>query len=84
MNDHSAKMLSTVAIWIATACVFIFGVFRFNWNGVPSGLLWTIVSLAIASGAAMATQAVWRSDSTARREEQAVRSTGVKDEAVSR
>jgi hypothetical protein len=70
MNDHSAKMLSTLAIWIATACVFIFGVFRFNWTGVPSGLLWTIVSLAIASGAAVATQAVWRGDSAPRREGQ--------------
>ena len=60
MNDHNARTLSTIAIWIATACTYIFGVFRFNWNGALPGLLWAAIALAIASAAATATAAIWR------------------------
>jgi len=40
MNDSNTKAVCTTAVWIATAVIFVFGVFRFNWNG--GGLRYTL------------------------------------------
>jgi len=60
MNDNNTKTICTTAIWIATTLIFIFGVFRFNWNGGFSGILWAMVALALASAATLATKAIWK------------------------
>ncbi len=59
MNDNQAKTLSTVAIWIATAVIFVFGVFRMQWDGVLAGMFWMVISLVLAIAPAVATQAIW-------------------------
>lgn len=59
MNDYQAKTLSTVAIWIATAVIFVFGVFRMQWDGVLAGMFWMVISLVLAIAPAVATQAIW-------------------------
>jgi cytosine/uracil/thiamine/allantoin permease len=61
MKEHDAKTLCTIVIWIATALIFIFGVFKFNWNGVLAGLLWMMVAAALAAAATKATEAIWKS-----------------------
>jgi hypothetical protein len=69
MSDNSTKAICTTAIWIATAFIFVFGVFHFNWNGELSGLLWTLVALTLAIVPGMATRAIWRSPASERRSE---------------
>jgi hypothetical protein len=60
MDDNKARAVSTVAIWGATALIFIFGVFRSNATG--DGIyLWFLVSLALAISPAIATRAIWKS-----------------------
>jgi hypothetical protein len=59
MNEYQARTISTAAIWISVAFLFIFGVFRFNWNGLLAGVLWTAVAIALAAAPAVATQAIW-------------------------
>ncbi len=59
MNDNQAKTLSTVAIWIATGVIFVFGVFRMQWDGVLAGMFWMVISLVLAIAPAVATQAIW-------------------------
>jgi hypothetical protein len=59
MEDNKARMISTVAIWIATALIFIFGVFRANATG-DATYLWFLVSLALAISPAIATRAIWK------------------------
>ncbi len=60
MTHHSAKTICTTAIWIATAVIFTFGVFRFTWSGALPGFLWSAVALALALAAQKATQSVWK------------------------
>jgi hypothetical protein len=55
---HSSRLLSTVAIWIATALIFIFGFCRMNASGAAL-LPWFVIGLALALGPAFATAAIW-------------------------
>lgn len=64
MDDNQAKTISTMAIWIATACIFIFGVFRFSADGFFPVLFWMLTSLALAVAPAVGTQAIWKSQSS--------------------
>lgn len=60
MEDIEARVLSTVAIWIVTALVFIFGVFKCKAAG--DGIyLWCFVGIALAISPAIATRAIWKS-----------------------
>jgi len=60
MEDNKARVMSTIAIWIATALIFIFGVFRANATG-DAILLWFIIGIALAISPAIATRAIWKS-----------------------
>jgi hypothetical protein len=62
MDDNRAKTISTAAIWISTAVLFTFGVFRFTWSGAEAGFLWMIVAMALAGAPAVATCAIWTPD----------------------
>ena len=70
MNDNLARTISTVAIWLATAIIFVGGICRMNVDGL--GLLaWMVISLAVAIAPAVATRAVWHrppSDSSPERD----------------
>jgi hypothetical protein len=59
MDDNNTRIISTVAVWIATAMIFVFGVFRCNASG-DGMYLWSIVSLALAISPAVATRAIWK------------------------
>jgi uncharacterized membrane protein len=60
MEDNKARVVSTVAIWIVTALIFIFGVFKCNATG--DGIyLWFFVGIALAISPAIATRAIWKS-----------------------
>ncbi len=61
MNDNLAKTICTTVIWTATAVIFTFGVFRFDWTGAFSGILWAFVAAVLAMAATKATRAVWKS-----------------------
>ena len=61
MNDNQAKTICTTVIWTATAIIFTFGLFRFNWTGAFSGILWAFVGAVLAMAATKATRAVWKS-----------------------
>jgi hypothetical protein len=41
--------------------IFVGGVFRLNWNGLAAGILWAVVSTALAIAPAVATWAIWKS-----------------------
>ena len=60
MNDNNTKAICTTAIWASTALIFIFGVFRCNWNGGFSGMLWAMVAVVLAFAATLATNAIWK------------------------
>lgn len=64
MTDSNAKTICTTAVWIATAFIFTFGVFRFNWSGAFSGILWAGVAGALAFAAMEATRAIWKQPSS--------------------
>jgi hypothetical protein len=59
MDDNMAKVISTVSIWGAVACICIFGIFAKSWGMTTlpfaAGI---VVTLGIA--AAIATMAIWR------------------------
>ena len=58
MNDNLAKTISTVAIWLATALIFVSGICRMNVNGF--GLfIWGVIAVALAIAPAVATHAIW-------------------------
>lgn len=61
MKEYDAKTICTTVIWIATALIFIFGVFKMDWTGETAGGLWMVVAVALAIAAAQATRAVWKS-----------------------
>jgi hypothetical protein len=60
MEDNKARVLSTVVVWIATALIFIFGVF--NCRATGDGIyLWFFVGVALAISPAIATREIWKS-----------------------
>lgn len=56
MTEHTSKMVATVGIWGALACIFIFGAFRINWEG---GVELVLVVLILALAACASTIAIW-------------------------
>jgi hypothetical protein len=60
MDNNQAKVVSTVAIWTATAFIFIFGVFQANATG-DAIYLWFFIGIALAISPAIATRAIWKS-----------------------
>jgi xanthine/uracil permease len=64
MTDNNTKTICTTAVWIATAIIFTFGVFRFNWTGAFSGILWAFVAVALTLAATEATRAIWKHPSS--------------------
>jgi hypothetical protein len=59
MTTNQTRAICTTVIWAATAGIFVFGVFRFRWQGLGAGFLWAVVAVAIAVAAAAGTWAVW-------------------------
>ena len=59
MDNNKAKAVGTVAIWIATALIFIFGVFKCNATG-DGMYLWFFIGIALAISPAIATRAIWK------------------------
>ena len=57
MSDNSAKVLSVTAVWVSTACLFIFGICKMNWNGYAVVLL-LLVSFVICVATAYATKKI--------------------------
>jgi hypothetical protein len=60
MKDSVAKLLATVAIWAAVACIFVFGLCPMNWSG-QAVILFVVVSIVLAMCAMGATAVIWRS-----------------------
>ena len=55
MTNELSRTIATCAIWFATACIFTFGLFRMN----GSTEFFVIVTLILASAAAVSTIVVW-------------------------
>ena len=64
-----ARFLSTVAVWTATALIFIFGVFRFHSEGIGV-FLWSMLALGLVWAAVESTEAVWGRKRISRGEEE--------------
>jgi hypothetical protein len=60
MEDNKARVVSTVTIWIATALIFIFGVFQANATGDGIYVVF-FIGIALAISPAIATRAIWKS-----------------------
>jgi uncharacterized ion transporter superfamily protein YfcC len=58
MSDNSAKVLSVTAVWISTACLFIFGICKMNWHGNSAIMMMLLVSVVICIAAAYATKKI--------------------------
>lgn len=62
MNSELSKTISTCTVWLATACVLTFGVFKLNVNGeVAVFLLLLCMPVAILVAAVVATKVIWAS-----------------------
>ncbi|MEI7730886.1 MAG: hypothetical protein WCO56_15030 [Verrucomicrobiota bacterium] len=59
MNDNLAKLLSTLAIWTATALIFILGFFKCPVNGFAV-FVWGGIGMGLAFAPAIATTAIWK------------------------
>ena len=60
MDNNTARVVTTVAIWIVTALIFIFGYFRCNATG-EAIIWWFLIGIALAISPAIATRAIWKS-----------------------
>ena len=58
IDINSSRLLSTVAIWTATALIFILGMCRMNFSGTAVGA-WILISGLLALAPALATAAIW-------------------------
>jgi len=56
-----ARTVSTSAIWLASALIFIFGFFQIHMTGDVAIFMWFIIGLVLAGGPACATYAIWKS-----------------------
>ena len=59
MTNHTAKAVSTAAIWLAVALVLTFGVFRMTWDGILGILLLPGITAMLGGFAWYATREVW-------------------------
>lgn len=57
MNDI-AKSIATAAIWISTAIILAFGLFKMNFSGGGSILI--TLTVIVVLGASVSTAKVWR------------------------
>lgn len=57
MNDI-AKSIATAAIWISTAIILAFGLFKMNFNG--GGWILITLTVIVIIGAAVSTAKVWQ------------------------
>ena len=66
INDNASRLLSTVAIWVATAVIFVFGFFggKIHVDGIAI-YFWGAIGLALAVSPAIATKAIWQSKTAA-------------------
>jgi hypothetical protein len=62
IGDNSARMISTVALWLSVAVILTFGVFRMDWTGAAgmSVLLILVVFICVAATATTAMICGWR------------------------
>jgi hypothetical protein len=60
MHPHTARTLSTCAIWIAVAVILTFGVFRMTWDGISGLFVLPMAILIICGMAGYATSEVWK------------------------
>jgi hypothetical protein len=60
MSNNTARVVSTVAIWMAITIILTFGVFRMNWNDFVGMTGMILVVTLICVSAAASTLAVWR------------------------
>ena len=58
MDDNATKMFCTVGIWVAVACIFVFGIFDTNWTGGYALVAEVVMVVSICIAAAIATKAV--------------------------
>ena len=59
MTEVTARAISTVGIWIATAVILTFGVFRVNWNGDAAMFFMFMIVIIICFAASVSTAAAW-------------------------
>ena len=57
----TTRLISTVAIWIAAAVIFVGGFARMSWSGL-GGLFWFLGVAALFLSAGYATKFVWTSE----------------------
>lgn len=59
MGEDTAKAVGTVGIWVATAVILAFGMFRMNWNGDTAMFMMFMVVILVCGAASISTAAVW-------------------------
>ena len=59
MTSELAKTISTTAVWVSTAVLTTFGLFRMNFNGELGGFILLLIVVAVFAGATLGTIAIW-------------------------
>ncbi len=59
------RVISTVAIWVAAAVIFVGGFARMSWSGMVGGLVWASGVGALFLAVGYATKTVWASEKRA-------------------
>ena len=59
ISDNTSRLVSTLAIWSATAVIFIFGFCQMNVDGLAL-IFWGVIGTALAVGPTMATMTIWK------------------------
>jgi len=59
MTSELAKTISTSAVWVSTAVLTTFGLFRMNFNGELGGVILLLIVVAVFAGATLGTIAIW-------------------------
>lgn len=60
MSSETAKAITSVGIWGATAVILAFGLFKMNFHGDGSNFLFFALTTMIIGVAAYSTAIVWR------------------------
>jgi hypothetical protein len=59
IDDNATRLLSTIAVWFATAVIFVGA--EINCRATGDGVyLMTIIAVAMAASPAIATKAIWK------------------------
>lgn len=64
MSSHTAKAISTSAIWMSVAIVLTFGVFRMNYDGILGLFMLPGIVAMLGGFAWYATREVWNASPT--------------------